>query len=96
MSKVKEEILLDFENSQMYLRSCRKALKNVIERFPNGRIVDIANELLEQANELYKMIRDIYEKEETDKMMIRCIIDDVDVLRKEVMNNGFDVLASRK
>ena len=96
MSEVKEQILLDFENSQMYLTSCRNALKNVVERFPNGRIIDIANELLEQANELYKMIRDIYEKEETDKMMIRCIIDDVDVLRKEVMNNGFDVLASRK
>lgn len=80
----------------MYLTSCRNSLKNVVERFPNGRIIDIANELLEQANELYKMTRDIYEKEQTDKMMIRCIIDDIDVLRKEVMNNGFDVLAGRK
>ena len=96
MSKVKEQILLDFENSQMYLRSCRKALKNVVERFPNSRIIDIASELLEQADELNRMIRDIYSKDEADKMTIRCIIDDIDVLRKDVMNNGFDVLAGRK
>lgn len=44
-----------------------------------------------KTDELNRMIREIYSKNEADKMMIRCIIDDIDVLRKDVMNNGFDV-----
>ena len=33
-----------------------------------------------KTDELNRMIREIYSKNEADKMMIRCIIDDIDVL----------------